>query len=228
MSRYTKIHELPEKRYVDVSDTDILVIEDNEDTWHIPLGDLKMLFSNDAKINAMYQDLLDRIHRIEVENSSNNDNILEILENHTTQINALTESINNLNIRMTKIEHNITTIQSDINSLTERVETNENNITNINTVLDEHHDRISILEADNNKNKDDISNIQTDITNIRGDIVNINDAINQLNELIENYNGVSVDSIIKLKEELTEEIINKYEALLNLIDQCHHQIPIIE
>lgn len=224
---YTHIYELPKIRYTQTKDSDIIPIENENDTWHIPLGDLKMLFSNDEKINAIYQDLLSRINNLESHMTEQFEAIQQILENHESQITNLTEDVANLNVRMTTAENNTSSLTKRVTSLEERVTTVETDITAINKTLDAHNDRITQLEST-------VSQITVDIDSIKEQLQQHTDAISQIqqdiidiNKKIEEINAVTGDNLEELEKILREEIISKYEELLSIIDECHHQTPII-
>lgn len=224
---YVHIHELPEIRYSNTKDTDIIPIENEHDTWKIRLGDLKMLFSNDNKINAIYNDLLNKINNLQSSTTENMDEIREILSNHASQISNLTEDVSDLNVRMTKAENTIVELQRRVSSLEERVTTTETNISSINKTLDSQNNRITQLEGDVTTIKSDISTLQTTVQEHGDSITSINQSIQDIIKKIEDMSAVSIDNLEELEQKLTQEIINKYEELLSIIDECHHQTPII-
>lgn len=224
---YIHIHELPEIRYNDVPDTAIIPIETEVDTWHILISDLKMLFSNDAKINSIYNSLMESIKRLETTFGESIESILETINDHDTQIKNLTEDVSKLNVRVTTLENNYETISGDLSGITERVSTIENNILSINQTLDNHNARITELENNVDIIKSDINDMKTTISNHGDSITQIQEDITEIYKQIDNMNAVSSDTIENLDNKLTELIQNKYEELLQLIDECHHQTPII-
>ena len=48
-----KIKELPQKQYPEIKSTDIMVIEDSDDTYQITVEALMLFFSNDEKLQSI-------------------------------------------------------------------------------------------------------------------------------------------------------------------------------
>ena len=55
-----KIKELPQKQYPEIKSTDIMVIEDSDDTYQITVEALMLFFSNDEKL----QSIINRVEEI--------------------------------------------------------------------------------------------------------------------------------------------------------------------
>lgn len=224
---YIHIHELPEMRYNQVQDTDMIPIENDNDTWYIPVADLKMLFGNDAKINAIYESLLEIIKKLEHNCTGQMDEINQILSEHTQHIKSIIEDIQKVNGKITKIENRVTTVEGDLKSLSKKVQTIEDQIAEINATIDKHNTRISDLEQKMTVVEQDIANIEKTINRHDEDISQIQSDIKTIYKKIEDMNAVSTDMIEELEKKLTDQIIQKYEELLDIIDECHHQTPII-
>lgn len=223
----TYIHDLPEIRFITVKPTDIMVLENEADTWKIPVADLQLLFSNDAKIQAVYDELLELINNNKDSDTESISNILITLEEYNNKINSLIESSANIVSRVVTIENNISTLQTDLKNLTDRVTTAESRLDSIDKILDALDKRIAALESDNKTNKEKITKIESKNTQQDASITEINTAIKELKELIESYNGVSTDALNKVEKELRDKITEKYNELLQIIDECHHQTPLI-
>lgn len=224
---YIHIHELPEMRYNQVQDTDMIPIENDNDTWYIPVADLKMLFGNDTKINAIYNSLLEMIKKLEHNCTGQMDEINQVLSEHTQQIKSIIENIQKMNGRITKVENKVATIEGDLATLTKKVQTIEDQIAEINATIDKHNTRISDLEEKMAVIEEDIAGIHKTINRHDEDITQIQSDIKTIYKKIEDMNAVSTDMIEELEKKLTDQIIQKYEELLDIIDECHHQTPII-
>lgn len=223
----TYIHDLPEIRFTNVKPTDIAVLENEADTWKIPVADLQLLFSNDSKIQAIYNELLELINSNKDSSTESISSILNKLDEYNNKINSLIESSSNIVSRVVTIENNISTLQIDLKKLTDRVTTTETRLDGIDKILDALDKRIAALESDNKTNKEKITKIESKNTQQDTAIIDINNTIKELKELIESYNGVSTDSLNKVEKELKETITEKYNELLQIIDECHHQTSII-
>ena len=223
-----KINELPEIRYNNVNDDDICIIENFQDTYKIPVSDLKIIFSNDNKINGIYTSLLNRINDLSLSLAENTNKYDEWFNKIEYALNEnIINNINRLIDENIKIKQQLENNKNDIIEIMSLIAGINLNINNINSAIENLNERVQLLENDNTTNKTNISsntnNISTNKTNISSNTKDIE----QLKKDLANINAVSKESITELDTELKELINQKYDELLKLIDQYGHLNPIL-
>lgn len=188
----TKIHELPEKRFDNVNDTDFMVIDDINDTYRIPIADLKYIFSNDKKIQAIYTELHEKI-------SSMEEILAELGVNTTISINELSTKVELLANAVNKNIGDINVIKSQISALQESVV----NLTDKDIDTDR---RVTKLELEITTVQDEVGDHDTIITNhenilnelktksdtVREEFNTALETITQLQQTINSINSVSI------------------------------------
>ena len=223
-----KINELPEIRYNSVNDDDICIIENFQDTYKIPVSDLKIIFSNDNKINGIYSSLLNRINDLSLSLAENTNKYDEWFNKIEYVLNEnIINNINRLIDENIKIKQQLENNKNDIIEIMSLITGINLNINNINSAIENLNERVQLLENDNTINKTNISNNTNNISTNKTNISSNTKDIEQLKKDLANINAVSKESIIELDTELKELINQKYDELLKLIDQYGHLNPIL-
>lgn len=223
-----KINELPEIRYNNVNDDDICIIENFQDTYKIPVSDLKIIFSNDNKINGIYSSLLNRINDLSLSLAENTNKYDEWFNKIEYALNEnIINNINRLIDENIKIKQQLENNKNDITEIMSLITGINLNINNINSAIENLNERVQLLENDNTTNKTNISNNTNNISTNKTNISNNTKDIEQLKKDLANINAVSKESITELDTELKELINQKYDELLKLIDQYGHLNPIL-
>ena len=217
-----KIKELPKKQFIDIKSTDIMVIEDSEDTFQISAEDLQRFFSNDEKLQA----IIDRVEEIydtldsEIKdaikdfNDSNNDfetrlsNLFEDHELTKQQVGKLREDLTDAQNDIIKIKEHLEDNDSDIADLQETAKDHETRIKNLEDKATDHEERIVALENDNDTNKTNIANLQQEMKDFKTEMAN---EIKRLD-----------DKITQTNSENHEYTDKAYDNLMLYIDYYHH------
>ena len=217
-----KIKELPKKQFADIQPTDIMVIEDSEDTFQISAEDLQKFFSNDEKLQA----IIDRVEEIydtldsEIKdaikdfNDSNTDfetrlsNLFEDHELTKQQVGKLREDLTDAQNDIIKIKEHLEDNDSDIADLQETAKDHETRIKNLEDKATDHEERIVALEEDNDTNKTNIANLQQEMKDFKTEMAN---EIKRLD-----------DKITQTNSENHEYTDKAYDNLMLYIDYYHH------
>ena len=222
-----RICDLPEMRYDETKDNDILVIENEVDTYKIPLGDFKTLFGSDSKLQTIYDELknsiqgivdLINIYNTKIENDFNDlaNAIVQLRESvnrNTQSITEIQSSISNITRHLGNIDISISDLDDRLNSAQDAVNNNHDEIVNIKNTLNIHSADITTL-----KNK--TTSINASVTQIQKDIANIN-------KTIESMGAISSETLDNAKQELMKEIVDRYEEIMAIIDANFHQTPLL-
>lgn len=223
----TKIHELPMKRFDAIEDTDIMVIEDINDTYHIPIADLKYIFSNDKKIQAIYEELYGKISSIEDILSELGVNTTISINELKTQVELLTNAVNKNIGDLNVIKSHISALQNGTSELTNKYLDVDKRVNKLELDMSSAQDDISDHDSKITDHENKLSELETKSDTIREEFNTVLETVKQLDKTIESINSVSMDTINKLDEDLRKLIIEKYEELENIIDAHFHQTPII-
>ena len=209
-----KIKELPKKQFIDIKSTDIMVIEDSEDTFQISAEDLQRFFSNDEKLQA----IIDRVEEIydtldsEIKdaikdfNDSNNDfetrlsNLFEDHELTKQQVGKIREELTDAQNDIVEIQEHLKENDTNIADLQETAKDHENRIKVLEEKATDHEDRIVALEKDNETNKTNIANLQQEMkdfkTKMANEIKRLDDRITQTNSENHEYTDKAYDNLM--------------------------------
>ena len=112
-----KIKELPVKPYSDIQSTDIMLIEDSEDTKQISVEDLKILFSSDEKLNAIIEKLKTTYEELKKYVEDNIDKITSGNEELETKVSNLFEDHERTKQQVGRLREDMTDVQNDISEI---------------------------------------------------------------------------------------------------------------
>ena len=144
-----KIKELPKKQFIDIKSTDIMVIEDSEDTFQISAEDLQRFFSNDEKLQA----IIDRVEEIyDTLDSEIKDAIKDFNDSNNdfeTRLSNLFEDHELTKQQVGKIREELTDAQNDIVEIQEHLKENDTDIADLQETAKDHENRIKVLEGGN-------------------------------------------------------------------------------
>ena len=217
-----KIKELPSKEYVDISDTDIMVIEDSSDTKQIPVSALKLFFSSDSKIKAISDKLDANLEQIrqtleQLRNSidSSDDSLAQRVTNlyndHEAtkrRLGKLTEDVVDVQNHIKGLDAHFTRVDSQINALQTLTATHSSQIKSLQDTTSDHEKRLVELKKDDDTNK-------TDIANIKKAIKDLNDRITQEITRLDKADTDNKKSNIEYSDRL-------YNDAMRYIDYYHH------
>ena len=217
-----KIKELPSKEYVDISDTDIMVIEDSSDTKQIQVSALKLFFSSDSKIKAISDKLDANLEQIrqtleQLRNSidSSDDSLAQRVTNlyndHEAtkrRLGKLTEDVVDVQNHIKGLDAHFTRVDSQINALQTLTATHSSQIKSLQDTTSDHEKRLVELKKDDDTNK-------TDIANIKKAIKDLNDRITQEITRLDKADTDNKKSNIEYSDRL-------YNDAMRYIDYYHH------
>lgn len=223
-----KIKELPLKSYENLADTDFMLVEDETDTYHISLEQLRLFFTSDSKINEAMEQINNAIDTFKTEVNEKVQEAINSNEALETSVTNLNTDFENVKLQVGKLVEDMTEAQGNIKEI------QETSIPNMNTTLEEllekaedHETRIKTLEdlvqvetltqliADVKQNKEDITQLRKDLTEVS----------EHVDEEVERLDGKFGD--LGTDEEgnpLTVQgaIEKAYDELMKYIDYYHH------
>ena len=217
-----KIKELPQKQYTEIQPTDIMVIEDSDDTYQTTVEALRLFFSNDEKLQA----IIDRVEEIYDELEKDIDSTFKDINDKTsdleTRITNLFEDHERTKAQLGKIREELTDAQNDITEIQDHLKENDTDIKDLQDIVKDHEDRlkdeesksadhekrISALEKDNDTNKENIATLQKDLSDFKQEMA---DEIKRLDNRITSINTEN--------HEYTDKA---YDNIMMYIDYYHH------
>lgn len=227
LTLHSRIKDLPEIRYVDVKDTDILLIENEEDTYRIPVSDLRVLLSCDSKIKAVYDELIAEITKVaefSAEKAVEHDN--KLLE-HDNTIRAAVSTVQNMTARMTNYERIMTGAVEDMKQLNKKVDAYDESVKGVHSTLDDLNERLTDIETELPNVKQDITDIQNTSTDYSQAIADIRSQLATIDKAIEDLGGATIENVTEVREQLTTKMEEMFDALTKMVDERHHHIAIV-
>ena len=217
-----KIHELPPKKYLEIQDTNIMVLEDQNDTKQVQVADLKRLFSSDDKINAIVEQLNTKFNELRTElitmvkDLGNEDNDFEVRLNNLYQDHEQTKR------KLGKVQEDLVDAQNNIEEIFDHLSKSDGRLDTLESTASDHEKRIKALESkvanhetrivalekDNETNKKNITQLQKDLKALSD---HVDSEVDRLDSKIE--------SNIKETREYAEQL---YDQALAYIDYYHH------
>lgn len=217
-----KIKELPSKSFSEITDSDIMVIEDSSDTKQIPVSALKLFFSSDNKLNALsekldskYEELQNMIAQINRDNSSSDDaldkRITNLYNDHEAtkqRLGALKEDVVDVQNHIKEMDTHFDTVDSQIKTLQDIAVSHAKEIDKLKETVNNHEGRIVNLENDNKINKQAIIDIRQSISDLDKKFTNEIARLDKQDE-------ANKESNIEYSDQL-------YEDCMKYIDYYHH------
>lgn len=217
-----KIHELPSKKYLEIADTNIMVIEDSEDTKQVPIADLKRLFSSDDKINAIVDQLNTKFNEFKSELTRMVQDLINEDTDFEVRLNNLYQDHEQTKKKLGKLQEDLVDAQNDIieifdhltksdgrlNTLESTAADHEKRIKTLEDKVANHETRIVALEKDNETNKKNITQLQKDLHSLSE---HVDEEVDRLD--------TKIDTDVKGAKEYSEKL---YDDALAYIDYYHH------
>lgn len=217
-----KIKELPVITYDSIKDTDIMVVENKEDTFQASITDMKKVFSCDAKLTAIVESINTQLKALEDILNENNNTISGNMAELEDQIGVIKNNIDSILSRLKTAEANIEDHEERIeyleksnDSVLERLDENDK----INETQNENLDN---LNKDNETNKNNISDLQEITQEHEEHLITVDETLESHKDLID-QNKQDVDNAAQENfDYLNQRIEDKYMELLDIIDFYHH------
>ena len=217
-----RIKSLPEKPYAEIDESNIMIIEDDKDTKQVSVKNLKLLFSADAKINALRTELKNYVKSTTSTFVTNVDNIDKTVKEYTAKVDSLYSDHEQTKARLGELQEQYIKLSDIATKLQQDVKTLQSDVVAHDKVIQTIISRIDKLEADNTKNKQDIQNIikkntaqDTTISNIQKDIATTKESYNQQIADI-------IQTISDNKQTASDYADTLYNDAITFIDYYHH------
>lgn len=222
MTGEVKIRELPITESSKVLDSNLMIVELNDDTYAIRIDELKVLFSADKKILAVQQELIQTITQIQQQLTGSIITLSETVTSNSQNISGINEYIE-------KNKSNISTIQQNIKSLKEFVDTTTETLNSITTTIDEyaniladHSNALSILSDTTQEHTNSIEtmtkDIQTNADNHEQLQSKYSEYTSNNNLIIEELKKTDIDNL-RIAKKYSDD---NYDDIMQYIDYYHH------
>lgn len=217
-----RIKSLPVQQYADIDETNIMIIEDAKDTKQVSVKNLKLLFSADAKINALRTELKNYVKSTTSTFVTNVDNIDKTVKEYTAKIDSLYSDHEQTKARLGELQEQYVKLSDATTKLQQDVKALQSDILSHDKLIQSIISRTDKLETDNIKNKQDIQNIikkntaqDTIIANIQKDIAATKESYNQqITDIIK--------TISENKQNASDYADTLYNDAITFIDYYHH------
>lgn len=217
-----KIQELPVKTYPEVAPTDIMVIEDRDDTYQVTVEALKLMFSSDEKIKALTELLNEEIARIGQTIADLSSRISEKDKDLEAGLINLFNDHERTKMKLGKLQEDMIDVQNHIKEIDESIASMTSRIEEIEKELADDTARIEVLEKDNEQNKSDIAELQTDNEQNKTDIAQLQTGLSDLSKKLDEQVKRLDDRITKSNTDLSEYANLLYDRIMQYIDYYHH------
>lgn len=217
-----KIKELPVKPYSDIQSTDIMLIEDSEDTKQISVEDLKILFSSDEKLNAIIEKLKTTYEELKKYVEDNIDKITSGNEELETKVSNLFEDHERTKQQVGRLREDMTDVQNDISEINTSIGNINKTIQDMQEMLIIHDDKIQDLERDNEINKKDIELLKQDNETNKQNIAKLQEDLKNLTDHVDSEIKRLDDRITQINTENHNYTDKMYDQLMLYIDYYHH------
>lgn len=217
-----KIKELPIKSLKEITNKDIMVIEDTTDTKQISIEDLQIFFSADNKISALKELLENELNKLSDDLNNKITDLGDKDSDLKKRLEDLYEDHENTKRRLGNLIEKVVNIEKILNATIEQVNGNKCNIlslfdytSEIRTDLDtaitniaKHETQINDIDAKNQEQDRKLTKHEKDISYIDKKVT---DNTNRLDEAIEN----NANTAKKYSDQL-------YDQIMKYIDYYHH------
>lgn len=217
-----KIHELPKKTSDAVLDTDIMVIEDSQDTKQISIKDLKLILDSKQTLESIKNSI-----ETEMDNLSNSveksiEEINKIAESLRSEFSDTSEEISRINKTLESIQKNYSDIADIVRRLEASKSSVEKSIEDINKVLTNHTETISDISKQTTSNAKDLKSLKNTVDtqqeSIDNNIHNIEELQSSLSSEVERLEEL-LQNVDDSEREYAEKL---YDDIMKYIDYYHH------
>lgn len=217
-----KIHELPQKDLSTIKDTDIFVIEDNQDTKYITVEQLREILGNTTKLANIQTQLTDILNEIHSYDSTFEELESELINRITNTLDNISSTIDRINNVVINNSSSISKIKNSISTIEQNVGNNTTNISNMRESIKNQIEEIKTLKSDNSENKNNITNLSTTVANHTTDISDINQSITDISGNIDTEINRIESIIMRVDSQLQGLVNSKYDGIMDIIDYYHH------
>lgn len=208
-----KINELQQLLGSNVSDKNLMVIQDEEDTKKITIEDLKEVFSNNSKLENLEAKLMEymdemksfideQIAGIKKEQESMN----STLSNIQKSMDSVTKTVDKLDNKVTEFGSTVESLAAKVDSLNTDVEALTTNVTNVDGKLDDINSDITSMKKSISLNTEDIENHSTTIDNIKDTLTTLQTTVDGLTVDMGNVDTDISAAIEKLRLDIMKYI----------------------
>lgn len=217
-----KIHDLSLKIQQDVNDSDIMVIEDGNDTKKITIADLKLLFSADNKISSLQQSIDKQLTAMVNEINGISRSVQSSLSSYEGSVADLSSQIEDAKRQIGILQQSILNYADTSNTTNSTLDTLVKTVDDLKITVSNNSKSISDLTTSTNQTESTISQLSMLVSNNTKSISVISQALEGLSKVVvDNYNELS-NKITDLDNKLTAYIDKKYDNAIKYIDYYHH------
>lgn len=217
-----KIKELPVIPYDDIKDTDIMVVENKEDTHQASIADMKKVFSCDAKLSAITDSINKQLEELEKVINDNNSIITENIEQLENELGVAKNNINSILKRLNTAEDTIVSHGNRITTLEKETTTIKNRLDENDEMNERQNENLDSLNKDNETNQSNIKDLQ-DLTQEHSEhLSQIDQTLDDHKELIDSNKEETDKTAQENFDYLNDRLQRKYMELLSIIDFYHH------
>lgn len=217
-----KIHELPTKTSDSILDTDIMVIEDAQDTKQISIKDLKLILDSKQTLESIKNSIEKEMNDLTDNVEKSVKEINKIAESLRTEFSDTSEEISRINKTLESIQKNYSDIADTVEKLETFKSSVEKSIKDINKVLTDHTNTISTISKQTTSNTKDLESLKNTVYTQQK---SIDDNIHNIEEL-----QSSLSSEVERLEELLQNVDDSereyaeklYDDVMKYIDYYHH------
>lgn len=217
-----KIHELPTKTSGSILDTDIMVIEDTQDTKQISIKDLKLILDSKQTLESIKSSIEEEMNDLTDNVEKSVKEINKIAESLRTEFGDTSEEISRINKTLESIQKNYSDIADTVEKLETFKSSAEKSIEDINKVLTNHTNTISTISKQTTSNTKDLESLKNTVDTQQK---SIDDNIHNIEEL-----QSSLSSEVERLEELLQNVDDSereyaeklYDGVMKYIDYYHH------
>lgn len=217
-----KIKELPVKTLKEITNEDIMVIEDSIDTKQISIEDLQIFFSADNKISALKELLENELKKISDDLNTKITDLGDKDSDLKKRLEDLYEDHENTKRRLGDLIEKTVDLQKLLNKTIDRVEKNEKGISDLQdytlalredvdknrTNIDKHTNRLNDIDT---KNKEQDKRLTAAESSIKDLDKTVEDNIKRLDSIIGNNANTA--------KEYSDQL---YDQIMKYIDYYHH------
>lgn len=208
-----KINELQQLLGSNVSNSNLMVIQDNEDTKKITIKDLKEVFSNSSKLDALEAKLMEYMNEMK---ASIDEEISEIkkeqismnstLSNIQKSMDSVTKTVDKLDDKVTEFGSTVESLSAKVDSLNSDVEALTENVTNVDGKLDDINSDITAMKKSIALNTEEIEGHSTTLDNIKETLKTLQTTVDGLTTDMGNVDTDISAAIEKLRIEIMKYI----------------------
>lgn len=219
MSRI-KIKNLPEITYDKIKNTDIMIVENKDDTFKSTIADMKKVFSCDSKILALQESLQSSLDELNDTINNNYTSTSEDIEDINNQLDAVNKNIKNIITRLQSAESNLKSNNDSIIAIKKSLSDSERRLDDFNLTQESQKQKINELDRKISNNLSSINSLRNTISEYENRLSDLSSKVQDISNAVSKNKELSDNNF----DLLSKKIDDRYQELLEIIDYYHHHI----